>query len=736
MLSVLKHIFRGFSLTALLVTLVPISVAICLLGGFIFLPLPATIPEPKAVLPSQATKIYDVDGKQIADLGRFEINVPIQKTDIPQVLKNAVISSEDRNFYKHSGVDVRGSARALWADLRNKETVQGGSTITQQYVKLAYKDQDRTISRKIREAIRASQLDRQIDKDEIIYRYLSIVYLGDGAYGVGAASETYFRKPVNELNVSEAAALAGIIPAPSARAPRDNIASAETFRKLVLQQMFDERYIDKATFDDAMAKPLWLDSNGEPPGPVTKIYERETVQTQFPYFVDYVRRYLEARYGIDKVRSGGLQVQTTLSPELQELAEKTVSDKLRGTSAPLDMAMVAVEPPTGYVKAIVGGRDFAKAQVNLALGGCPTRPVGANGKPMQVQVEPSCWSKDTYPVSGGGVGRQPGSSYKAFVLAAAYEQGIGPNTSYSAPSSWSPPGCRGASCVIRNYEGEAGGRATLKESTWHSYNTVYAPLIRDIGIKQDGKAIDGFIHTAELAKRLGVTSSYYAADFHQTGGNYALGVIDVAPLDMASAYGVFANRGMRLAPTPVVKVIDDEGNVLEDNSAREPQRVLDEAVADNVTDTLRGVIESGTGRSNGQIGRPAAGKTGTGEEYTNAWFVGYTPTLSTAVWMGYSDRPRTINYKGNTRVAGGTEPTKTWATFMKAALKDVPTTDFSEPAPIKAPDRNVLNLRGENSGPLPIAPQQQRKPTGTPTGDFDQVQRGTQAATPPTTPVP
>ncbi len=735
MLSFIRHMFRGVSLVILCALTIPFAVFACIIGGFIFLPLPAELPEAKTALPSEATKVFDIDGKEIANLQRFEQSIRIQKEDIPQVLKEALISSEDRNFYQHGGVDLRGSLRALYADLRNKGVVQGGSTITQQYVKKAYVGEERTITRKLREAVLASQLDRQTDKDEILYNYLDIVYLGDGAYGVGAASESYFRKTVKDLNASEAATLVGVIPAPSARAPRDDLASAELHRKLVLQQMLGEGYIDQAQHDDAVAHPLWLEGTEKPSERVTTVYPRQEAQSQFPYFTDYVKRYLTARYGEDRVFAGGLKVQTTLSPELQAQAEKTVADELKGTSAPLDMAMVAVEPPTGYVKALVGGRDFTKAQVNLALGGCPPKPA-ANGKAIPVQVEPTCWDPDAKTVSGGGTGRQPGSSFKPFVLAAAYENGIGPSTVYSAPSFWSPPGCRGQSCVIGNYEGSAGGSADLKVSMAKSYNTVFAPLIRDIGIKRTGKAVDGFVQTAEMAKKLGVTSSYYAEGFHQTGGQYALGTIDVSPLDMAASYGVFANRGLRHLPTPVVKVIDRDGNVLEDNTAREPERVLEEAVADNVNDTLRGVVESGTARPNGQIGRPAAGKTGTTDDYTNAWFVGYTPTLSTSVWMGYSDSSRkSIVYRGQGRIAGGSEPTKTWATFMKQALKDVEVTDFSQPAPIKAPVRDVLTSSG-NSGPQPLRPAQQRKPEPTPTGDFDRVERGTQAVTPPTTTAP
>jgi penicillin-binding protein 1A len=725
-MSRFRRLGKIASVILLSVVLLPPTAFATVVGGFVFLPLPAALPEPDLSTPSQATKILDVDGEEIADLRRFDQNIQFEQDDIPQVLKDAVISSEDRSFYDHGGVDPRGTLRALWADLRNQEVVQGGSTITQQYVKKAYVGEDRTISRKVREAILAGQLDRQVDKEEILHGYLSLVYMGDGAYGVGSAAQNYFRKPLSELNASEAATLVGIIPAPSAWNPRENPEGAESRRKSVLSQMLGEGYLTQKEHDEAASQELWSEASGEPEGPATIVYNPQEVQNKYPFFVDYVRRYLTAKYGEERVFNGGLTVQTTLSQDMQRQAEETVNGTLGQTDPPLEMSLVSVEPQTGYVKALVGGRDFTKAQVNLALGGCPARPVDAQGEPMEVEVEPTCWNEDT--VTGGGTGRQPGSSYKPFVLAAAYEQGISPDTVYPAPSTWSPPNCTGEGCVIRNYESQGGGSANLKRATAQSYNTVYAPLIRDVGLEHDGTVKTGFVDTAEVAKRMGVTSSYYASGFHQTGGNYSLGVIDVSPLEMASAYGIFANRGMRQTPTPVVKVVDTEGEVLEDNTARQPQRVLDEAVADNVTDALTDVVTSGTGTA-ADIGRPVAGKTGTSEAYTNAWFVGYTPSLATSVWMGYSDTPRTIRYPGVGTVSGGSIPTQAWAEFMEGALEDVEPTEFSEPAPISAPVRDIL---GEPTD-LPVIPAQRRPIPNTPTGDYDNVQGGIEPATPPTT---
>ena len=717
MFAFIRQVFRGFSLATLLVLTLPVAIFVCIVGGFVFLPLPANLPTPRATLPSQGTQVYDASGNQIALIRRYDQNIPVAQTDIPSIMKEATVASEDKNFYKHKGIDVRGTLRAFWADLRNDKTVQGGSTITQQYVKLAYTNRERTVTRKIREAVLASQLDRQTDKEQILYKYLSAVYFGDGTYGVGAASQSYFRVPVNQLNASEAATLVGVIPAPSAWAPRENLDQAEARRKEVLGKMLAQKYVTQAQYDDAIAHPLWLESEGTPPGPVTMVYNEQAPQAQFPYYVDYVKRYLIAKYGSDAVYQGGLRVQTALDPNLQQQAEATVANTLKGTSAPLDMSLVSVEPQTGYVRALVGGRDFAKAQVNLALGGCPTRPP-AN---VKVQVEPTCWH--TPSVTGGGTGRQPGSSFKPFVLATAYSEGMSPSKYYSDPSVYSIPDCRGSSCTIHNSEGESRGPISIKEAMAYSLNTVYAPLIRDVG----------FTQTAETAKKLGLDDAWYSQTIHSTSGTYALGVIDVSPLEMASAYGVFADGGLRQVATPVVKAVDATGKVLEDNSDRQPTRALDKAVADNVTDALRGVVDHGTAAGHVNIGRPVAGKTGTTESFGDAWFVGYTPSLSTSVWMGYSDYVHTINYKGNRQVYGGTVPADTWTAYMKQALANVPVTDFSQPAPISSVNKDALTVAGPTTIP-PIAPQVTRKPTPTPTGDYDQTSGGTQTvATPPTT---
>ena len=669
----MRRILRTFALFMLCATAVPIAVTTTVLATFLFAPLPATLPEEKPNVASQISHVLDANGKEIAVFREFEQNIPVKESDVPDVLKNAVVAAEDKRFYQHGGVDLKGSLRAFYADVRNKGVVQGGSTITQQYVKNAYTNKQRTIVRKVREAILASQLDRQLPKSQILFKYLSTIYLGDGAYGVGAASESYFRKPVNQLTLSESALLAGLIPAPSRFEPRGNPEVAEIRRMDVLNKMLAQRRITPEQYQDAAPRKVFLAATGAPSGPATVVFPPQQEATRYPYFVDYVRRYLIAKYGPALVFRGGLTVQTTLEPDIQEMAEKAVADQLKGTKDPLEMALASVEPPTGFVKAMVGGRDFTSgpyAQVNLALGGCPSQPLGNK---IHVEVRASCWDGDS--VEGGGSGRQTGSSFKAFTLATALSKGYSPSRVYPAPRSFVVPGCRGPNCTISNNEGEGGGSATIRSATVESINTVFAQIIRDVGVKD----------TAEMAKKLGIDSAWYSPQVH--GLSYTLGVIDVSPLNMASAYGVFAAGGKRQPPTPVLIVRDGKGKIIEDNSHRQADQVVDKVVADNETDILRGVITSGTGRA-ANIGRPAAGKTGTGENFTNAWFVGYTPTLSTAVWMGYANsqdpaKASLRNIKGVGRVFGGTLPAQTWHNFMAAALKDVPVTDFDQPAPIK-----------------------------------------------------
>ncbi len=657
-MSVRSRIGEGFHVaTALVIValLTPVVSAGVLLATNLFLPLPASIPEPEQLEAIQFSEVYDVNGDLIHVYQQFDQSIPVAPDDIPEVMKSAVIAAEDRNFYNHGGVDVRGTIRALVTDVQQGELAQGGSTITQQLARNAYGVGDeRTINRKIREAILASQLDRSLSKEQILYEYLSIVYFGEGAYGIGAAAQVYFGKAINTITISEAALLAGIIPAPSAFNPRVDPGTADIRRVSVLDAMLSEELITPEQHAEAVAQSVWIDTQGEPPGPATIIRTPQIAGTQYPWFIQYLTQYLTAELGSEELLyRGGLRIFTTLDPAVQAQAEATVAETIDGVPAvvtladdgtevihQLQMSISAVEPPTGFVRALVGGRDFGLTEANIATG-------------------------------AGSSGRQPGSSFKPFVLAEAFEQGITPDAVYSGGpltiGDYSP----------QNYGGATYGNMTLRAATEQSVNTVYVRLMEQVGPYE----------VVDLANELGLGVREIVPEVDGSGLSIALGSREVTTLGMASAYGVFANRGVRVAPTPVVRVFDPEGTLLVDRSVPDGDEVLKEATADNVTDVLRGVLVSGTASGRG-INRPAAGKTGTAQDNKDGWFVGYTPTLSTAVFMGFDPPPRAEADRSRFRVkgvnlTGGSFPARAWQRFMLAALEGVPVTDFFEPAPIR-----------------------------------------------------
>ena len=629
------------------------------------LDLPGNLPEDtNPRIRSYPSVVVDAAGNEIADFRAFELTVPIRYRDIPQVVKDAVVAIEDRRYWEHQGVDPEGLVRAAVANFEQGEVVQGGSTITQQYVKNTYTTGERDVARKLREALIATRLERELTKDEILFRYLDTVYFGDGAYGIGAAAESYFGKPVSQLTLSEAALLAGTIASPGRYGPRVNAETANNRRILVLRTMRQQDLISRRQFVQARRQDLWYAPFGPPPGPATVIQAPpRNGATAYPYFVDYVRRVMEERYGHRQLYRGGLRIETTLDPALQAQAEASVAETLDGTGAPLEMSLVSVEPSTGHVRAFVGGRDWEASQVNLAL--------------------------------GGSAGMQPGSSFKTFVLAAALEAGIDPETTFDAPASMEFPGCD-PTCTVNNYDFADHGSMTLRSATHNSINTVYAQLIDQLGPQA----------VAEMAQRLGVSAIDPAQPY---GISLALGAYEVSPLDMAAGYATLANRGVRQQVTPILRVLDRQGNVLEDHTAPEGEQVIDPAVADTVSDVLQGVITEGTGEA-ADIGRPAAGKTGTTQEYRAAWFAGYTPQLSTAVWMGYSDVPRPlVGIKGVGSVSGGSFPAETWGRFMGAAMAPLPVVDFVEPGPLSdiAPDSAV---------PVPVVEEPLAPPAREPFG--------------------
>ncbi len=604
-------------------------------------PLPGDLPEQRPMLTAIPSVVVDRDGNEIGLFRGFDRSIEIDRSDLPQVMIDAIVAIEDRRFWEHRGVDFEGVLRAARTNLELGEIAQGGSTITQQYIKNAYLSGERTFERKFREALLATELEQQLSKDEILFRYLESSYFGSGAYGIGAAAEVYFAKPVSELDLSEAATLAGIVQSPTRLSPRVDIEAAEDRRRLVLQTMLDEAMITVEQFDRHVVRQLWLAEPGViAPGAVTVIAPLPPKgATDHPFFVDWIEQEMLDTLGPDLVYRGGLTIETTIDPDLQAAAEAAVAARLVNTDYPVDMSLVSLDPRTGEVLVMVGGRDYDFSQVNLAV--------------------------------GGSTGFQPGSSFKPIVMAQAFQQGIGPDTVYPAPATWVVPGCTGSQCTISNYDNQARGDITLRDAMRASVNTVFAELITDVSIG----------NTVLLARDLGLERIDPDGVY---GASLALGAAETSPLEMASAYGTFANRGVRQTPIGVLRVLDAEGNVLVDNRSMAADRVLNSIVADNVTNVLLDVVADGTGGRAEVAGHDIAGKTGTAQAYRAAWFVGYTPSLSTAVWMGHADglaSLRNVNGVGN--VTGGSHPAIAFSQFMTAALAGTEPEFFPEPAPLE-----------------------------------------------------
>lgn len=608
-------------------------------AGFTLLraPLPGDLPDQRPQIEALPSVAFDRYGNQIAVFRGFDRTVPIEASDVPDIVNMAVVAIEDQRFYEHNGVDLEGIARAARINLEFGQVVQGGSTITQQYIKNTYLSSDQTFERKFREALLATELEEQLTKDEILFGYLESSYYGAGAYGIGAAAEVYFGKPVSALDISEAATLAGVLQAPSRLSPRDDIDAAEERRRLVLQAMLDQGIISNEEHAREAARTLWDGSGDRPNSTVTYVSPPPANgASDHPYFVDWIEAQLLEELGPDLLYRGGLRIQTTIDPALQRSAELAVAARLEDTEYPVEMSLVSIDPDSGHVVAMVGGRDYENSQVNLAV--------------------------------GGTTGFQPGSSFKPIVLAEAFSQGIGPDTIYPAPAEWAVPGCTGAECTLSNYDFADRGDMTLRDATRSSINTVFAELITDVSVER----------TVRMARSLGIERLDPASPY---GPSLALGAAETSPLEMASAYGTFANRGLRMSPIGVLRVTDRNDNVLIDRTVRGGQQVIDQIVADNISDVLVDVVTDGTGRRAAVDGHPIAGKTGTGQEYRAAWFVGYTPTLATAVWMGHADGLASLrDINGVARVTGGSHPAIAFSDFMTAALITEDPQSFPVPA--------------------------------------------------------
>jgi len=559
--------------------------------------------------------IYANNGRVLSVLRGSQSRILLRSDQISPLMKQAIVAIEDKRFYEHRGVDVRGIMRALWADMRGGRAVQGGSTITQQFVKNTYTNNQRSIARKLREAALAWQLEQRWSKDRILTAYLNTIYFGNGAYGVEQAAQTYFHHGAGpgKLTLWEAALLAGIPEDPAAFDPATNQKGARARRNLVLKEMFDQGDISRAVYGNATRRPM----------PSPQAIRLPGDQGPAQYFANYVKQQLVDRYGSGRVFGGGLKVYTTIDLKLQKMARNSIGHWLTSPTGPT-AALVSIDPRDGRILAMFGGNNFRKSQFNLA-----------------VQGE-----------------RQAGSSFKPFVLATALKEGVAPSTTFVSKPVTINAG--GRLWEVHNYEDEYLGSITIQQATAYSDNAVFAQLTKLVGPQ----------NIANTAKSLGIKSRL------QPYFSIGLGAQGVNPLEMARAFSAFANGGKRIdgrrfgnEPRVITKVATEKGRPIDDNTAR-PVQTLSEENAALVTSLLQNVIKYGTGKAAALAGgRPAAGKTGTTENYGDAWFVGYTPQLVTAVWVGYPNDVRSMSYQFHGKpVAGGTFPALIWKSFMERAL--------------------------------------------------------------------
>ncbi|MBI2460166.1 MAG: PBP1A family penicillin-binding protein [Candidatus Rokubacteria bacterium] len=589
--------------------------------------LPRDLPSVQALeeyAPSLGTKVYaDDDGLIIEFQAERRIFVPLAQ--IPKSLQRAIIAVEDTRFYSHFGLDPRGIARALWANFRQGRIAEGGSTITQQLAKVLFLTPDRSWSRKLKEAVLAFELERRYSKDRILELYLNHIYLGHGAFGVEAASRTYFGKSVNELGLPQTALLAALPRAPGSYSPFERSELARRRRAHVLHRMVELGYLSEAEAKRANKAPLGL---------VPKERRRTTGQ----YFVEHLRQLLEEKFGTEMVYKGGLHVYTTLNSSLQLAAELSLREGLKALEARRQTrvagrtgaaeevhpegAVVVLEPQTGYVKAMVGGFDFARSEFNRAL-----------------------YAR-----------RQPGSAFKPFVYIAALEAGRTP-ADFVEDSPVSYPGRNDRAWEPENYDGTFRGPITLQQALEESVNVATVKVLEQVGVPR----------TIEVARRLGITSPL-------TGDlTLALGSSEVSLLELTAAYGALANQGIRMDPLAIRYITDAQGKLLEEQIPQ-GREALSPPIAYVITEMLRGAVTRGTAVGARALGRPIAAKTGTTNDFSNAWFVGYTPSLVAGVWVGY-DRPRSLGADET----GARAALPIWLGIMRRALEGVPAEDFPIP---------------------------------------------------------
>jgi penicillin-binding protein 1A len=551
------------------------------------------------------SKVYDINGQIITEFYQ-ENRTPIPLSEIPKDMINACIAIEDSDFYKHKGVSIRGIIRSQWTNFKNivlqfKKDAKphGGSTITQQLAINIFLTREISLNRKLKDILIALQIERYFTKDEILEMYLNEIYFGHGAYGVQSAAKMYFGKNVQDLNLAECALLAGIPRGPSYYSPLLNLETSLKRRNIILNRMYKLGYISNKDLISTKQSPIKLN------------YNNKRNKITAPYFPTFILSQLLKEYGANLVYKGGLKIYTTLDLKMQSFAEKALQESGH------EGAIIAIEPQTGYIKAMVGGKNFEESKFNRAT--------------------------QAY--------RQPGSAFKPFIYLTALDNGFTPSSiiddsPITFENGWSP----------KNYEKEFRGPVTLREAFEQSINVVGVKLLEQVGINK----VINYAHKAGIKSKLRPDLSL------------ALGTSEVSPLEIASAYATIANLGVRINPISIIRVEDYSGKIIKENIPQK-KKVFKEESCYVLINMMEGVIKRGTGW-NAKIGRPAAGKTGTTDNFVDAWFIGFTPNLVTAVYIGNDDQ-KTLGNK----MTGGVAAAPVWAKFMKNALKNTDKKDFLQP---------------------------------------------------------
>lgn len=608
---------------------------LALFAGGLWWYLRLKLPPPPAL--KQATLIYDAAGQQVLASFSEQNRTSVPLSQVPPVVVNAIVSTEDRRFWSEGALNPLSIVRAAASDVTGGH-LQGGSTITQQYVKQAYLSPKRTLWRKIEEAGLAIRLSNSESKKQILQGYLNTIYWGRGAYGVEAASVAYFGKPVQQLGLSEASLLAALIREPELADPAHGQALARQNQTDTLNAMIRDRKIDRAQAASVEATPF---SQYVIPPSSGALSQANGGGAGDEYFISAVRQELYAKYGRAVVDAGGLRVTTTLDPSMQAQAYNTIYGNSLGGKKPLALDPAKGDPSgalvllddSGGVKALVGGQDYARSTVNLALG-----------------------------AAGGGGGRQSGSAFKAIMLAEVLTEGYTAQSVFQAPPQLVIPhgNAGGAPWVVTNFEGETPApQLSLVDATAHSINTVYAQVVEKIGAQNlDSMAISLGIRPSEMA------GAYLSQ---------VLGTAEVSPLEMAAAYATFADGGVYHQPLLITKVTKGDGTALALPIQPQSRVVLSPSVAAQLDLALQQVVLKGTGTAAGGVASEVAGKTGTTEHSSDAWFIGFTPKLSTAVWMGYADSIRPmVDFRGYSSIQGGSIPAELWHSYMASLLASMP----------------------------------------------------------------